>query len=719
MLKITNFNITSKALLATTALSFILSSNAMAKTSESKKTSAVKNDTKQETIELPKVTVTANKDVVDGYKTNVTRSATRTETPILNIPQSVSVVNQEQIRDQNITSMEEALRYVPGVNIQQGESNRDQVTIRGNSTTADFFVDGARDDLQYFRDFYNTERVEFLNGPNAVSFGRGGSGGVINRVMKVADGETRNQLILTGGSFDNRRVQSDVGGRVNDKVSLRLNTMYEKSGTFRQYGDLERFGFNPTATIEFSKNTEIKVGYEYFKDKRFNDRGLPSRNGTAYVTDPSNFFGNPNENHAEVETNSVYSIIDHKFSPTLSLRNHTRFSKNDKFYQNVYTSNSVASNGNVNLSAYNNATTRNTLTNQTDLTKKFDVGTTKHTALLGAELTRQDTSNFRNTGYFNGSSTSTTINVNNPLNFDPIVYRQNSTDNDNKSEVNVLGIYAQDQIELNKYLQLTGGLRLDRFEVNLGNNRTGENFKRIDTLLSPRLGIVLKPQESVSLYSSYSVTYLPSAGDQFSSLDSKSAILKPEELQNYEIGAKWDATPKINLAAAIYQLDRTNTRSNDPNGSGYFVLTGESRTRGFEFSSTGKINDNWQIIAGYTFQDAKVTSATSSANKGSKVALVPHNKFSLWNKYKFTEKFSAAIGAISQSDQYAAADNAVKLKGFTRFDAAAYYRINSSYRLQLNVENIFDRGYILTAHNNNNIQPGSPRAYKFSIIADF
>ncbi len=716
----------SKALIAITALSFIISSEAIAKDAKSKKPINNKKSLEQTAskneVELPKVTVIAGIERdgnVDGYKSGSTISATKTETKLLNVPQSISVVTDEQIRDQNITSMEEAVRYIPGVDFQQGEANRDGVSIRGNSTTADFFVDGTRDDLQYFRDFYNTNRIEFLKGPNAMSFGRGGSGGVINRVMKFADGETRNQLILSGGSFDNRRVQSDVGGRVNNKVSLRLNTMYEKSGTFRKYGDLERFGFNPNATIELSKNTDLKFGYEYFKDKRFNDRGLPSRNGVAYVTDPSTFFGNPNENEAEVETNSVYAILNHKFSSTLNLKNHTRFSKNDKFYQNVYTSGSVGSTGNVSLSAYNDSTQRNNFTNQTDLTKKFDLGSTKHTALLGAEITRQDSSSFRQTGYFNGSSTSATVNVSSPLNFDSINYRQSSSDKDNKSEVNVFAAYAQDQIDVNKYLQLIGGLRLDRFEMNLENNRNAQNFKRIDTLLSPRLGVVVKPQESVSLYSSYSVSYLPSSGDQFSSLDEKTAILKPEKMQNYEIGAKWDVTPRINLATAIYQLDRTNTKATDPNGSGYYVLTGESRTRGFELSSTGKITDKWQVIAGYAFQDAKVVGATSAASKNSKAALVPHNKFSLWNKYDFTEKFAAGLGAISQSGQFAASDNTVKIKGFTRFDGALYYKINSTYKVQLNVENIFDRGYILTAHNNNNIQPGSPRAYKASLVADF
>lgn len=677
--------------------------------------------------QLPEVTVIGSsikKKAVDGYKANLTTSSTRTETPLIEVPQSVSVVTQDQIRDQNITSMEEAVRYVPGVNIQQGESNRDAVTIRGNGTTADFFIDGTRDDTQYFRDFYNVERIEFLKGPNAMAFGRGGSGGVINRVSKFADGKRKRQIIASGGSFDNRRIQADLGDKVSDIVALRFNTMYEKSGTFRQYGDLERFGINPTATIDLGDSTELKTGYEYFKDKRFNDRGIPSENGGAYKTSAATFFGNPNRNHAETETNSVYAILSHDFSSSLQLKNQIRFTKNDKFYENVYADSAVNESGQITLKAYDNATKRNNLTNQTDLIKKFETGTIKHTALIGSEITRQDTKNFRNTGYFNNSSETNTVSVSNPLSFTPITYRQKSSDADSKSEVNVLAIYAQDQIEFNKYLQLTVGARIDRFDINLTNNRINQNFQRTDVLVSPRAGIVVKPQENLSLYSSYSVSYLPSAGDQFSSFDATTSVLKPEELQNYEIGTKWDINPKLNVAAAIFQLDRTNTKSVDPNDATRYVISGGSRTRGLEFSATGKITEKLSVIAGYTYQDAVVTSSyntslSTTIKKGNQAQLAPRHKLTLWNKYEFTPQFSAALGMTDQSSQFAAANNTVRLKGFTRFDAAAYYKINASHRVQLNVENLFDRNYIQSAHNNYNLQPGSTRAFKVSLVSEF
>ena len=521
----------------------------------------------QTPTQLPQVTVTAEavKDGdVDGYKTGTSRSSTRTETPLLDTPQAISVVTQDQIRDQNITSVAEAIRYVPGFNIQQGEGNRDQLTIRGNSTSADFFIDGARDDVQYYRDFYNIDRIEFLKGPNAMAFGRGGSGGLVNRISKTADDTQRRRLIASGGSFNNRRFEADLGDKVNNKLSVRLNTMYEKSGTFRKYGDLERYGFNPTATLKLDKATDIKFGYEHFSDQRFNDRGIPSSNGLAYKINPSNsFFGNPDENKAEAQIDSGYATITHQFNSNLQLKNYTRYTQNSKFYQNVYAASSITSAGSLTLAAYNDEQERNNFTNQTDLTQKFETGSIHHTALIGSEIARQDSKVLRQSGFFNNTSSTQTVSISNPISYTPITYRTSGSDNYNSSKIRVYAAYLQDQVDINKYLQLTGGVRYDNFAIDLLNKRTNQTSQRTDHLISPRAGIVLKPQESVSIYTSYSVSYLPSAGDQFNSLAASSASLKPEELKNYEIGSKWDVNPRLNLSAAIYQLDRTNTRDNN------------------------------------------------------------------------------------------------------------------------------------------------------------
>ena len=702
-----NSNIVRFGAIFTTAMSLILSAQA----------ASAKDNSKI----LPKVTVTAAQEEENGYKAETSSSSTRTDTLLLDTPQSVSVVTQDQIRDQNITTMQEAARYVPGVNVQMGEGHRDQITIRGmgatdKGTTSTFFIDGARDDAEYIRDFYNTEKIEFLKGANALAFGRGSPGGAVNRVSKSADGITRNQFVLTGGSFDNRRVENDLGGKINDKLSFRVNSMYQKSDSYRDHAEFERFGINPTITLDVSDDTTLKLGYERFEDQRFNDRGIPSTGGRAYSTNNSSFFGDPNGNSASAKLDSFYSIIDHKFDESMKIRNNTRFTRNNKFYVNLVPG--TITGDNIEIKAYNSSFQRENFTNQTDLTKEFKTGSLKHKALFGTEITTQRSSKNRYKGTFDSTGTDKiTVSLSDPIVRDGRHY--NTIASDGRSDVTVIAGYLQDQIDINKYLQLTAGVRVDNFQVNFQNRMDNESLSRNDTMVSPRAGVVIKPQESVSLYGSYGVTYLPGSGDQFDSLSVKTETLEPEKMQNYEIGAKWDITPKLNVSAALFQLDRSQTPADDPNGGGFLVLTGESRTRGLELAANGNITDKWHIIAAFTHQNAKVTSTTTKYDAGSRVALVPLNKLSVWNKYDFTKKWAIALGITTQSDQYAAADNSVKLDKFTRFDGALYYTINDSYKLQANVENIFDEDYSLTSHGNSNILPGSPLAVNVSLTANF
>lgn len=677
---------------------------------------AYSNDNKA--VTLPDVVVTASDTNNDtGYKTSNNTSSMRVDTPLLDTPQSISVVTQDQILDQNITNMTQAAQYVPGVNVQMGEGHRDQITIRGmggsdKGTTSTFFIDGLRDDAEYIRDFYNIENVEFLKGPNATAFGRGSAGGVVNRVSKFADGTKKRRLVLTGGSFNNRRGEIDLGDKVNDNLSIRLNSMYQKSHSFRDYVESERYGFNPTATIKIDNDTNLKIGYEHFDDTRIVDRGIPSINGEAYTTDNSTFFGSPDDNIANTKLNSFYATLNHFFDDNLELKNSLRYTKNNKFYRNVVPG--VISGDNITFSAYQSKIERDNFTNQTDLIKKFETGSLKHTAVVGTEITRQDSLKIKDNGTFSGSSSAS---LSDPIIYDSVSYDIANTNG--KSDVDLFAAYVQDQIEINKYLQLSAGLRFDRFKVKFRNNINSTSFGRNDSFISPRAAIVIKPQESLSIYTSYGVNYVPSSGDQFDSLDSTTQDLKPEKIQNYEIGAKLDINPKLNLSMALYQLDRSNTPADDPDGSGDIVLTGESRTRGLEIALTGNITDKLETIASYAFQDAEITSATTNYDNGNKINLVPRNSFALWNKYNFTSKFAASLGIISQSSQYADASNSVKLQGFTRFDGAIFYKINKDYRLQVNAENLLNQDYIRTAHSANNLMPGAPVSFNATLIANF
>jgi catecholate siderophore receptor len=278
---------------------------------------------------------------------------------------------------------------------------------------------------------------------------------------------------------------------------------------------------------------------------------------------------------------------------------------------------------------------------------------------------------------------------------------------------------VQDQLELSRYAQLVVGLRFDYFDLRFHNNRNGDNLRRIDNLVSPRVGLVIKPVAALSLYGSYSVSHLPSSGDQFSSLTTVTQQVKPEKFSNYEVGVKWDVRRYLSLTSALYRLNRTNTRSIDPNNPAAIIQTGSQRTDGFEVGLSGAVTRDWSVAGGYSYQDAFITSATAAAAAGKRVGQVPHHTFSIWNKYQLNRRLGAGLGIISRSDSFVAVDNTVVLPGYTKVDAAVYYSFNESWRLQGNVENLFDRRYFANADSNTNITPGAPRALRVGLTARF
>ena len=234
--------------------------------SETTETVNLSSNSQPVEIVLPVAASSASVTITDAYGVSTINTATKTLTPLRDVPQSISVVTKEQIRDQSMSSVADVVTYVPGITSHQGENNRDQLVIRGNSTSADFFLNGVRDDVQYYRDLYNVERVEALKGPNSMMFGRGGGGGVINRVTKEAGFTSLHEITLQGGSFGNKRFSGDFDQPLGDKVALRLNGVYENSGSFSDHVDLERYGINPTATFIVGPKTAVKLSYEYFKD---------------------------------------------------------------------------------------------------------------------------------------------------------------------------------------------------------------------------------------------------------------------------------------------------------------------------------------------------------------------------------------------------------------------------------------------------------------------
>ena len=661
---------------------------------------------------------------VQGYRATRSSTLTRTDTALRDVPQSVQVVSEELIKDAGLRSIGQILRYVPGTAINPGEGGRDQPVLRGISTNADFFLDGVRDDALYFRDPYNAERVEILKGPSGMTFGRGGAGGVINRVSKRPLEDNMQRYEGSVGSNELKRATADLNQRFGNGVGLRVNAIVEDSGSFRDGVKLKRSGINPVLEFSPGRDTVLTLGLEHFDDRRTVDRGIPSLNGKPYDTARSTFFGNAAQSPGKATVDSFSARLEHAISPTTTLRNTFRATHYETFRQNVYASDAVGATtaGMVKIAAYSTENSRTNVFNQTELESRIQAGGFEHQILLGLELGRQASDNVRLTGYF-GATDSTLVSATNP-NANVTRWAAKASDTNNKVNADIAAVYVQDQIALTPHWKAVLGLRHDTFRVNVDDRTTtNADLRRTDNEFSPRAGLIYQPDSVSSYYASYSYTFIPSG--ETLSLATTNAELEPETATNWELGGKWELGRDLSVTGAVFRLDRDKVKTRDPADSTKLILGGLQRTEGFELGLQGKLTDRWQVYGGYANLDARVVKATGGSSTsaavpaGRVVALMPKNMFSLWNRYDFDAKWSAALGLVAQSSIYASTSNAVTLAGYSRADGAIYYQIDRNLRLALNVENLFDRKYYASAGGDNNIIVGNPRSAQLSLSAKF
>ncbi len=662
----------------------------------------------------------------EEYDAGQTSSATRTPTKLRDIPQSVSSISRAQIDDQGLRSIADLLRAVPGATNSQGEGHRDQIVLRGNASTADFFVDGLRDDVQYYRPLYNLERVDVLRGPNALSFGRGGGGGVINRVTKQAELANFGTASASANSFGAWYVDGDANVKLSPAAAVRLNAVHEELASHR-----DRFGgrvtaLNPTVTLADGSRTRFTLGYEFDDDRRVVDRGIPSDGAGPLLGFRDTFFGVDGVNRAGFQAHVVRAGLDHDLTSSLHVNSRLLYGNYDKFYRNIFTATSVTGTGaarTVGVEGYFDTTARQNFISQTDLVWRGTTGPVEHIVLGGVDFTRQTTANDRLNAFFDSAPNT----VNNRLRVfvplaDPFVvpfvtFRPGVGQRDNRTVARVIAGYAQDQLKFGP-IELLVGARFDNVTVDALDRLTGQPLSRTDNLVSPRAGLVVHPIAPVSLYFSYARSFLPQSGDQFTSLSITSAALRPEKFDNLEVGAKWEPRPGLLVALSAYELDRSNTRSPSPT-PGVTVQTGRQRSRGIELEARGEVLPGWQLSFAYALQDARITETTTAAPAGRSVALVPRHALSGFSRVALTKWLGAGLGVTYQSSKFTSISNAVRLPAFTRLDAAVFVRVSDRIEAQVNIENLTNTRYFPDAGNDTNISTGAPANARATIRLRF
>jgi catecholate siderophore receptor len=568
----------------------------------------------------------------------------------------------------------------------------------------------VRDDIETFRDLYNAQTIEVLKGPLAMIFGRGGGGGVINRVTKRADGIPIYEGTMQFGSWDRARFTADAGQAISPNAAFRMNAMYEDSNTFRDFSWMERYGLNPTLGFKLGERTTLHFSYEYKVHDQNVDRGGPSLGDRPFRAPTDLFFGQPFVSFTNFDGNIATATLEHKTISGLQIRNHTFYADYDKLYQNIFADSAVNGPGPglVELDGYQSTQARQNFFNQTDLSYSFNTGKQLlHTVVAGTEVGIQDNDEFRNLPTLDSPNSG--IFVRNVPALSPTIFNPTFFNRPNRrrfTDLETLSAFIQDQLQITRYFELIGGIRFDQFDVEFEDKLSGFTKSQVDDVWSPRIGGVLKPFETLHFYASYSNSFLPANGDNFGALPVTVQDLEPEEFTNYETGFKWTPKPRLLVQGALYHLDR----GNQPVVIGADTFArGLTRTKGAELEISGYLTDRWQVFGGFAYMDSEILEAGDNvALVGNSVESVPVHTFSMWNKYQLTQKWGVGLGVIYQGDWFAAADNSVIVPEYTRFDGAVYYDFNKHWSAQVNVENIFDNEYWISSHNNNNISYGAP-----------
>ncbi|MXO47385.1 TonB-dependent siderophore receptor [Erythrobacter vulgaris] len=653
----------------------------------------------------------------EEYGSDDGSTATKTPTPLIDVPQSVAFITEDQLEDQAVHQLNDALRYVPGISMESGEGHRDEVFIRGQETTADFYVDGLRDDAQYYRSLYNIERVEVLKGANALIFGRGAGGGAINRVAKRAEWTSAISGEASVDSFGAFALLADVNEPVSDTIALRLNATYEEFDNDRDFYEGRFIGVSPTLTAALGPDTTLVASYTYDDDSRVTDRGAPSLGSEPLEGYESTFFGDRDFNRAQAQVHIGRVRLEHDFNRGVTANATLQFADYDKLYANIVPSSTDGET--VLLGGYEDSQQRTNWIGQTNFVWEADFGSNlASTLLIGMEASRQDSANQRSTVNFTRPDGVDGLRSNETPLADVLFippFGLNPVSRSHQSDLETLSFYIQEQLEIGNYIELVGGVRWDRFDLETENLLGGVETDRVDEKLSPRLGLIIKPTPDLSLYGSYSQSFLPQAGDQFFILSQDDTQFEPEKFTNYEIGAKWAPLDKVLVSAAIFRLARTNIQAPSPTDQTLTVLAGESRAEGFEIGAVGEIAEFWKANLGYTYLDGELVNENAFGAAGQRLQQLPRHSISAWNRFDFNDRIGLGLGVIHQSEQFASFSNDVVLPSYWRVDAAAFYTVSDKLSLQLNIENLFDETYYPSAHGDNNIQPAEPFSARIGV----
>lgn len=680
---------------------------------------AEENAAQKSSIELDHMTVHGKQD--DNFKTDHVQSPKYTA-PLLDTPQTVTVIPQAVIQDQAALSLRQVLSNVSGITFAAGEGGGglgDSINIRGFSASSNILIDGLRDSAQTNRsDTFNLESVEVIKGPNSAYGGSGTTGGSINLVSKLAQAREFNRASIGLGTDQYQRLTLDTNHQIEgiEGAAFRLNLMGHQNGVAeRDDIDQDRWGIAPSFTFGLGTDTQLNLSYFRQSDHDLPDYGLPARDGEVLSgVDRDNYYGFHNIDTEQTDTESFTLKFDHHFNDQVSVQNLTRYSDIERL--------TVISAANVNTSApgllpgqYKPAgpqglgrdySTKLAI-NQTNVTWRFNTWDFAHTFVTGAEISKEKYERTNKTYGLDFSDQAYDL-------YHPPGYYSGATNKQDtskvSSELDTKAVYVIDTIELSEQWQLNGSVRYDHLngtaksaDIIDGARDPYARFKSSDDEVSSRFGIVYKPAPNGSVYLAWGNSFNPSAenivgrGRIGRDLSADDQNLDPEENQTWELGTKWELyDDRLAVNAAVFRVTKTNGRiaSNDPLDDAV-VLDGKQRVDGIELGLAGKPTEHWDIFANYTFLDSEILKAAPNddAQEGQALANSPPRSFSLWSTYDVTQELQLGYGMQYMSERNVSASSTEKVDDYWVHSAMAAYQVSDSLDLQLNVRNLFNEEY--------------------------
>ncbi|MGH8434592.1 MAG: TonB-dependent receptor [Pseudomonas sp.] len=696
---------------------------------------------KSQAVELGAVKVEGKQELQEkSYKVEQASSPKYTA-PLLDTPQTITVVPAAVIKEQNALSLRQVLSNVSGITFAAGEGGGglgDSINIRGFSANGNIMIDGLRDSAQTSRtDTFNLESVEVVKGPSSVYSGAGTTGGSINLESKSAHLGSFTELGAGVGTDSYKRLTLDTNQQLDgiDGAAFRLNLMaHENDVAGREQINYERWGIAPTVSFGLGGPTRLSLSFLHQSDDNLPDYGLPARNGRVLPgVERENYYGFRNLDTEETDLDALTVKFEHDFSELLSLSNLARYSETDRLTvvtaaqvkTTTYDSNGSLPGGVLPVpagkyvygaaAAFGRDYTTKLAINQTNLTWNFATGFIDHTLVTGVEVSNERYD--RTTFSYNTLAANQLFDLHDPAGYYAGPTNKQDTERA-KSEVDTLAFYAFDRLQLSEQWELNLGLRQERFE---GTGKTAtiasvpgyshgvqgpySKLDSSDDMLSGRVGLVYKPATNGSVYLAWGNSYNPSAEALVGNNTGLSAFnenLDPEKNETYELGTKWELLDqRLSLNAAIFRVDKTNGRiDNDPNtatSAQNIVLDGKQRVEGFELGLSGEITDNWQAFASYTQLSSEIlksgASTADQAQEGQALANTPPRSFSLWNTYDLPAGWELGYGAQFVDERNVASTGTAKVPAYWLHSALVGYEVNDELNLQLNLYNLFDKEY--------------------------